>query len=77
MPTRGSYQESSWWNPTHRNRQKASALLCGRQGQRSTVERSKVRVGSKKLAGGPRRNTEAIRQFGAAVGEMKGRAKGK
>lgn len=46
----------------------ASALLCGRWSQRSTlmgVGRSKVRVSSRKLAGEPQRNIE--RQLSSLV----------
>ena len=61
MLTRGFYQSRSWWNPTQRNTDKQQVLfsVVGRaKGQPKGIERSKVRFGSRKLAGGPQRNTE-------------------
>lgn len=55
------YQLRSWWNRTQRNTDKQKVLfsVVGRaKGRPMGVERSKVRVGSRKLAGGPQRNTE-------------------
>ncbi|KAA8587536.1 hypothetical protein FQN60_016398 [Etheostoma spectabile] len=49
----------SWWNAAHRNTDKQQVLfsVVGRA-KDLTVERLKVRVGSRKLAGRPQRNTE-------------------
>lgn len=60
--TKELYQSRSWWSPTQRNADKQQVLfsVVGRaKGQPEGIERSKVRAGSGKLAGGrPQRNTE-------------------
>lgn len=43
---------------TEKHRQTASAVVGRAKGQPEGVKRSKIRVGSRKLAGGPQRNTE-------------------
>lgn len=77
--TREFYQSRSWWNSAHRNTDKQQVLfsVVGRA-KGLTVERLKVRVGSRKLAGRPQRNTER-RSVGSVLrwSEMKGGAKGR